>query len=219
MSLILEALKKLEREKQAGERGLVVLSHLPWVGAKTGRGGLLAASVATLSLILVALGAAGIWRWRAAGVAPAAEAPHSQSPSTPVLAGRSVAPVGPADGASVLNPSPAITPPPAARDTRSVAVLPNLPPSRLPPPVAAPTALQDAPLVATEGTEPGHGPTPSKAGEIHLNAISVRDGHPVAILNDRLVREGDSFDGIRVLRIGEAEVEVEVGGVRRTLKF
>jgi len=33
------------------------------------------------------------------------------------------------------------------------------------------------------------------------------------------VREGDSFDGIHVLRIGEAEVEVEVNGVRRTLKF
>jgi hypothetical protein len=41
----------------------------------------------------------------------------------------------------------------------------------------------------------------------------------VAILNDRLVREGDAFDGIRVLRIGEAEVEVEVGGVRRVIRF
>ena len=65
--------------------------------------------------------------------------------------------------------------------------------------------------MATEGpTRPR--PTPSKAGELRLNAISERDGQPVAIVNDRLVREGDSFDGVRVLRIGEAEVEVEVGG-------
>ncbi len=38
-------------------------------------------------------------------------------------------------------------------------------------------------------------------------------------MNDRLVREGDSFDGIRILKIGDAEVEVEVAGQRRTLRF
>ena len=32
----------------------------------------------------------------------------------------------------------------------------------------------------------------------------------MAILNDRLVHEGDVFDGIRVIRIGETEVEIEV---------
>ena len=36
---------------------------------------------------------------------------------------------------------------------------------------------------------------------------------------DRLVFEGDSFDGIKVLRIGEAEVEVEIRGQRRVLRF
>jgi hypothetical protein len=41
----------------------------------------------------------------------------------------------------------------------------------------------------------------------------------VAILNDRLVREGDLFDGIRVVRIGETEVEVEVNGQRRLVRF
>jgi hypothetical protein len=198
MSLILEALKKLEREKQVGERGLVVLSHLPWVGARTGRGGLVAASVAVLALILLVLGAAGIWQWRAARSAPA---------------------VGPPTGTSVLTPGSPIALPPASTDTRSVAARPELRATRLPVPVAAPTPIQDTPAVPAGPADLGHGPTPYKAGEIHLNAISIRDGHPVAILNDRLVREGDSFDGIHVLRIGEAEVEVEVGGVRRTLKF
>jgi hypothetical protein len=55
--------------------------------------------------------------------------------------------------------------------------------------------------------------------ELRLNAISQQDGLPVAILNDRLVREGDVFDGIRVIRIGDAEVEVEVDGRRRVVRF
>ena len=46
-----------------------------------------------------------------------------------------------------------------------------------------------------------------------------RDGRPVAMINDRLVFEGDSFEGVRVLRIGDAEVEVEVHGQRRVLRF
>ena len=41
----------------------------------------------------------------------------------------------------------------------------------------------------------------------------------MALVNDRLVFEGDSFDGVRILRIGEAEVEVEVRGQRRVLRF
>jgi hypothetical protein len=55
--------------------------------------------------------------------------------------------------------------------------------------------------------------------ELRLNAISRQDDRPVAILNDRLVREGDVFDGIRVIRIGETEVEVEVRGQRRVIRF
>jgi hypothetical protein len=54
---------------------------------------------------------------------------------------------------------------------------------------------------------------------LRLNAISKQDDRPVAILNDRLVREGDVFDGIKVIRIGEMEVEVEVAGQRRILTF
>ena len=54
---------------------------------------------------------------------------------------------------------------------------------------------------------------------LRLQAISERDGTPVAVVNDRIVREGDRFDGVRVLRIGAAEVEVEVNGARRILRF
>ena len=68
----------------------------------------------------------------------------------------------------------------------------------------------------TSAEDEGAGPTvpaqPPAAGSLRLNAISQRDGRPVALINDRLLFEGDSFDGVKVLRIGEAEVEVEVHG-------
>ena len=67
-------------------------------------------------------------------------------------------------------------------------------------------------------------PVPSRAGapgadDLRLNAISQRDGRPVALINDRLVFEGDAFEGVKVLRIGEAEVEIEIRGQRRVLRF
>ena len=79
-----------------------------------------------------------------------------------------------------------------------------------PPPMAAPRARP-----AASPRSPVAGSTRS----LVLNAISEQGGVPVAVVNDRVVREGDFFDGIRVLRIGAAEVEVEVDGGRRILRF
>ena len=87
-------------------------------------------------------------------------------------------------------------------------------------PSPAPLAPRPAaPLVAAAPLP--RAPSPSPAGEIELrlNAISQQDGRPVAVLNDRVVREGDVFEGIHVIRIGEAEVEVEVNGKRRMVRF
>ena len=198
MSLILEALKKLEREKQAGARGLVVLSHLPWTGARSGRTTMVGAVVAAVvAIVAVAAGGTAVWRWRSAAGAPAvsATAPGPSPTAAPSM--------------------PAV--PPGQVDTRPVAARPPAPPVSLLLPPKAEGAGPDQPADAPPGAR--EGPATGKAVELRLNAISVRDGHPVAILNDRLVREGDSFDGIRVLRIGDAEVEVEVAGERRTLRF
>jgi hypothetical protein len=52
-----------------------------------------------------------------------------------------------------------------------------------------------------------------------LTAIAHRDGQPVAVLNDRLVREGDSFDGVTVVRIGTSDIEIEVRGRRLVIEF
>jgi hypothetical protein len=62
-------------------------------------------------------------------------------------------------------------------------------------------------------------PRPSADLELRLEAVSQRDGQPVAVLSGRLVHEGDAFDNVRVIRIGEAEVEIEVDGRRRVLSF
>ena len=47
----------------------------------------------------------------------------------------------------------------------------------------------------------------------------MQEGGPVAVLNGRLMREGQSLDDVRVVRIGPDEVELESHGRRRILKF
>jgi hypothetical protein len=62
-------------------------------------------------------------------------------------------------------------------------------------------------------------PPPARATEFRLSAISERDGRPIAVVNDRVVGEGDTVEGARVVRIAPTEVDVEVDGARRTLRF
>ena len=72
----------------------------------------------------------------------------------------------------------------------------------------------------------GAGPTPAAAATpeprpgcrpgLPAQAISQSEGQPVAVLSNRVVHEGDHFDGVTVLRIGADEVEIEVKGQRRT---
>jgi hypothetical protein len=186
VSLILEALRKLERDKDAPERGFVVMTHVPWA---RGGGPSRLAGIGALALA-VAIGALTVALWRGRGSKPSgpeAKAVTTERPSvSPAVA------------------SPASPPPFEARALAIESVRRS-----------APTAAKPSPAVASATPRP----TPSSSAELKLNAISRQDGKPVAILNDRLVREGDVFDGIRVLRIGETEVEVEVRGLRRVLTF
>ena len=53
-----------------------------------------------------------------------------------------------------------------------------------------------------------------------LQAISERDSRPIAIINDRLVNEGDKLGSIRVLRIGDDSVEVLLeNGTKDIVRF
>jgi hypothetical protein len=195
LSLILDALRKLERDKQAGEPGVVVVGPVPWgERVRTRRwlvpglavlGGMCLAAVATWLLVRNPTPPRSPGGAEAHSAPPAASAPSPAPPARP-------APV-PDPGSGTV----AVAPPP----DRGLA-LPAAPPA------AEPT---HAPPVATP-------PAPA-ALELRLNAISEKDGRPVALINDHLVFEGDSFAGVRVVRIGETEVEVEVGGKRRVLRF
>jgi hypothetical protein len=88
------------------------------------------------------------------------------------------------------------------------------------PPADAAAEGPQAPTAATSPTlTPDQtGPEPTTA-PLLLQAIAVRDGHKVAVLSGRLVREGDVFGATRVLRIGDSEVEIESHGQRRVLRF
>jgi hypothetical protein len=187
VSLILDALKRLEREKEAGPPGVVVVGQVPW-----GRGG--RRRVALLAALLAA-----------AALAVGVFVLSRRSPGTP-YATPVATPAAPSARAEA-SPSATVEAPPVSA-TRTEAAPTPPPVRRLELPETRPAAVES----------PRPVPTPP-ARELRLNAISVRDGAPIALLNDRLVREGDSFDGVRILRIGEAEVEVEVDGERRILRF
>ena len=194
MSLILEALKKLERDKTVPERGFLVVG----AAARGGGGRLLAAGV-----LLVAAAAAGVAAWRLAtpGGAPA--------PALPAGGAVAEAPRDGGDGGRSAPPAVAALPAPVAGPPAIPAPGPRSPEAGSPPEQAGPPAGEPEPVPAREAVAPPY----------RLQAISRRDGEAVAILNGRLVRVGDSFDGVRVLRIEELEVEIEAGGERIVLRF
>lgn len=166
MSLILEALRKLEREKPVAERGFLVVAA---PGQDKRRWELLR----LLAGVGIGAAAAGLYSWRAS-VPPA-------GPAFP-------APDAMAAAASAHTPAPA--------------------PSIAPPPTAPMVPRRQASAAAQPG-EPA----------LVLQAITQQDGRAVALISDRVLREGDEVQGARVVRIGEAEVEIEFQGRRITLRF
>lgn len=173
MSLILEALKKVERERATPEqRGFLVLGPAAWAPSRS-----------NLAWVLGMIGAAAV-----------------------------------AGGAVYVVTRP---------EARAVQEAPRPEPRAVPGPASVPLAdtTESNPLPARPAADPalassGAVPDRMPPGPILLlHAISEQDGTPIAVVNERVVREGDSFDGVRILRIGAAEVEVEVDGARRILRF
>lgn len=193
MSLILEALKKLDREKEAPDRGFLILAPATWPSRGAGR---LPLVMSLLALGLASGGlVAGLWLAQARSAQRA-----MMAPATPPAMAPAALP-GPAGPPRV----PALAPG-AARSAR--------------PPAAEPADKTDLPeSPRTERPPAAATPAPPPEARYVLQAISQKDGRPVAVLNDRLVREGDSFDGVSILRIGETEVEIEVDGRRQVVRF
>jgi hypothetical protein len=201
LSLIFEALKKLDREKQAPERGFLVVGASGWGASRRAR----------MLPIAAALGAAGLagfvfaqWAQRprvepvrtapipsavpAASVAPSSVAPPTAPPST------YVAPYPPAVARG--GPPPATAPRTAERRDPATASPPT-------PAVAAAAAAAAAPVEPT----------------FTLQAVTEQNGQPVAIVNGQLVRVGDTVEGAQVLRIDAQAVELEKGGRRIVVSF
>ena len=226
MSLILDALRKLEREKGAHEPGVLVVGSVPW-GERSRTRRLLLGAGAVLALALAVL--AG-WLMRSSPTPPDAARPAAAVSPTPVAASVAPTPVPATPSPTALAPEeqappapplrlshPPVVERPAPAPDRAAAAEEQNPEVVAPTPaVAAPTPSVAAPAPSAA---PAAAPSPTVPDDLRLSAISRRDGKPVALINDRLVFEGDSFDGVRVIRIGEAEVEVEVKGQRRVLRF
>ncbi len=248
MSFILDALKKLEREKESREPGVVMVGPVPWGGADRRRRGRLVA-VAAAGVILVS--AVGLW-WLSLAPGPSAPGTESREAINPG-GGSSDRPASSPGGAPAQPGRPTRSPaeePPASRSAEGVGAAPGPASAPARPPAARwlDLPVEETGAAATE-SDPASGEielaapgqlapvgsteTPPETGlsdapaapasapdpEFRLTAISTRDGEPIALLNDRLVREGDSFDGVSVIRIGATEVEIEVGGERRTIGF
>lgn len=191
MSLIFEALKKLDREKKAPERGfLVVGGAAPDVPARL--------RTPVLLLALAAAGGAGFLAARALRPATAPAPAAAPPPVTTVTAAvpRLAPPVPlPPESRAETAPSPSAAQPGAATATEAPREA-----ARVAPVPETPAATPAAPVFA-------------------LEAVADQEGHPVAIVNGQLVRVGDLVDGARVVRIAPEQVELDHGGRRVVLVF
>jgi len=184
VSLILEALKKLERDRQTHDRGFLVLAHpspagerawtrrAPWLAAAALAGGAVAALL--------------LWPGRSRD-RPAAP------PPTTVAAAPAEAPPTTLSSA----PDPASATPPARE------------------PLIVWRRVGGTPRPAVQPTS---APPPAEEA-LQLQAISERDGAPVAVVSGQMVRVGDRVGSGTVVRIGAAEIEIETDGKRQVLKF
>jgi hypothetical protein len=170
MSLILEALRKLDREKPAeANRSTVLLAPLAWPATTPHR-----ARFLWSALLLTAFVALG-WFF-ARGTRPAVT-----PPAPPVSAAQAGA--------------PNLTQPPQERATR-------------PPSERTPRPVRSSRASAAPATRTDSAPAAS-LGTFRLTAVGDQEGASVAVINDRLLRVGDSLLGCRIVRIGATDVELE----------
>jgi hypothetical protein len=122
--------------------------------------------------------------------------------------------------ASAPNPAP---PPPPPENPESAVPAPAAEDPVSDEPVTPIRLVGPASASRLEPTADASEPPPATvpAGEPHLilQGTSVVDGHPVAVISDRRVFEGDNIEGAVVIRIEERSVELEFEGRRFTLSL
>ncbi|MBJ6749249.1 general secretion pathway protein GspB [Geomonas anaerohicana] len=224
MSLILDALRKMEQERRSrrgGDHDLrpEVLRYRLAAQPKEPRRYPVAV-IAGVVLLMAGVGAGFLLKGHAPQ--PAAEAPAAPPPQAPVAA----IPPAPAAPAAVASPvttapvaSPVPTPVPAAAPPVAPVVSAQAS-AAVPQPVAHPSrkaaraaAAQSAPSDAPQGAvqEPA---VAGGAQDITISGIAYQDERRMrrAVLNGMLVGEGAEVGGARVLEIKETKVKLSRGG-------
>jgi hypothetical protein len=205
LSLIFEALKKLDREKQAPERGFLVVGASGWGAGRR----------AHVVPIAAALGAAGLAGFLFAQWAQRPKVETASGAGTP-----SASHPAPAATAASASVAPASVPPPTAPPATYLA--PSLPAVRVAAPPAPPSSVAPRAEPRTAGPPPTQAaaePPAAVAPTFTLQAVTERDGQPVAIVNGQLVRVGDTVEGAEVVRINSQEVELRKDGRRIVVSF
>lgn len=218
MSLIFEALKKLEREKARQASPIVTAGEAPWAPPSSRVPGWMLIGAAVALLVL----GVGLGSWLR--VRPATETIPRGEAADALEAPPAGLREAPAHSTALPPPPAAPRPvrPDARRETRSVAAPPRpRPAAATTPPSAAttPRSVAKAPAAEPIETRPDPAAVGGTSGEPRLQAISERNGKSIALINDRVLFEGETAGDVRVIRIGPSEVEVEWKGRRRTLTF
>jgi hypothetical protein len=217
VSLILEALRKLERDRKSPDPGVVVVGVQAWPARST------TARNIGIAFCAVALVAFGFWL----GTAPhlpsgAAPAVPSVSPEAPQGL-RSPASSGEISARERWVAAPSSTPSPTGR--RSLEASSTLEPRAAVSP--ADEGPRPLPTEESRSDEPTGGIReetvvviePTGGALPRLHAITRQGDRNVALLDDHVVSEGDAYNGWKVMRIGDSEVEIDVAGRRHILRF
>jgi hypothetical protein len=224
VSLILEALRKLERDRHTHERGFLVLAQPAWTpaGERAWTRGPALLGVAALAGGAVA--AALLWPARPEPAPmPATAALPASAPVTPSAA---TAPPDARPLPAAPKPAPRARvawPEDRAPAPKTAAPATATPRERTPvqaEPAQTDVAVADAEEPAPEAPEaPEVSEAATVTGPLRLEAIAERDGQPVAVVSGQMVRVGDRIGAGTVVRIGTSDIEIETDGRRQVLRF
>lgn len=234
MSSILRAMKKAEQTAAADRFSAAGTERDPPPGAEAPQGAGVfprrTAAAAVLLVLAAALGG-GIYFSRPGqtpGLTPAVDTPRPAARS-PVAGGQRPGPLPEAVPPSAMpleNTGPALAPQSPAVPEGRVAGGPQTPasegrPAGPPQPAAAPVAGdRAAPAAAADGA-PVSPAASAKRPALTLEGIVWSDDpkERMAVINGKMVREGDFILGVRIQTIGENDVAVAAEGDRWTVRF
>ena len=210
MSLILDALKKLDREKASKRHGTVDIASGILLQEKGRRRRIIVPVAAVLFTAIAAAVVTYYWTDTpppttvAVQTAPAVPAPAVQAPPAPQ-------PVLP-----IVKQEPAVEPKPvpAAEPDRKQIITPSPPAAEAAKPVERPRARAPAAMEPPKAPEKNAEASPADRSKLKVSGIVWQEERPArrAFINDVPVREGDTVQGAKVVEIRPDHVRFSQGG-------